>query len=162
MPSDLIVVSVPKAEGERFAILRRSAPPFSPLEWSSPLDWWRAIREYVESAAVLREDELRTELAGLGLIGAAADGQIQRARNMHAANNETLWEQTTRLGYRNRHGQEVIQKTKLAGTVPDQRIYVLRCRTCGCEYGANGSEIHDRGCPGCQSGPPGLAISWID
>ena len=44
----------------------------------------------------------------------------------------------------------------LPGTDHLQRIYVLRCDHCGYEYGANGSDAHERKCPRCQGGRPGL------
>jgi hypothetical protein len=62
---------------------------------------------------------------------------------------------TTRIGYVNRNGQEVIRATNLPGNDYLQRIYVLRCG-CGHEYGANGSDIWQRKCPKHQGGKPGL------
>jgi hypothetical protein len=63
---------------------------------------------------------------------------------------------TTRPGYTNRNEQTVVRKTDLAGTDHLQYVYVLRCGHCGHEYGANGSDIHERRCPDCQQGAPGL------
>lgn len=63
---------------------------------------------------------------------------------------------TTQIGYVNRNGQEVVRATDLPGTDHFQRIYVLRCRECGCEYGANGSDIWLRRCPQHQGGRPGF------
>ena len=37
-----------------------------------------------------------------------------------------------------------------------QYVYVLRCRACGHEYGANGSDIWLRRCPAHDRGAPGL------
>jgi hypothetical protein len=37
-----------------------------------------------------------------------------------------------------------------------QYIYQLACSMCSCNYGANGSDIHERLCPNCQKGKPGL------
>ena len=65
---------------------------------------------------------------------------------------------TTAIGYVNRNGQEVIRATGLLGTDHLQRVYVLRCRECGCVYGANGSDIWERRCPKHQGGKPGLPI----
>jgi hypothetical protein len=67
--------------------------------------------------------------------------------------------QTTEPGHKNRNGQVTIRATGLAGTDHGQIVYVLRCSSCGNEYGANGSDIHLRRCPACQGGRPGLAIS---
>ena len=64
--------------------------------------------------------------------------------------------ETTQPGFSNPHGQVVVRATDLPGTDHLQRIYVLRCEHCGFEYGANGSDIHERKCPRCQGGKPGL------
>lgn len=63
---------------------------------------------------------------------------------------------TTATGYVNHNGQRVVRPTGLPGTDYLQYIYVLSCRHCRLEYGANGSDIHARKCPGCQGGRPGL------
>jgi len=63
---------------------------------------------------------------------------------------------TTAVGYRNRNGQIVVEPTALQGNDHNQRIYRLRCGSCGHEYGANGSDIWQRRCPSCQGGRVGL------
>jgi rRNA maturation endonuclease Nob1 len=63
-----------------------------------------------------------------------------------------------KIGERNRYQQILLQKTNLAGTILDQKIWRLRCETCNREYGANGSEFDSRKCPGCQRGPIGLRL----
>jgi hypothetical protein len=63
---------------------------------------------------------------------------------------------TTQVGYVNRNDQEVIRPTGKPGTDHGQYIYVLRCRTCGHEYGANGSDIWLRKCPAHDGGATGL------
>lgn len=63
---------------------------------------------------------------------------------------------TTKPGYQNPNSQQVMRQTDLPGTDFGQRIYVLRCNKCKREYGANGSDTHDRKCPFCQGGRPGL------
>jgi hypothetical protein len=63
---------------------------------------------------------------------------------------------TTEIGYENPNGQVVLRPTGKEGTDHLQKVYVLRCRECGTEYGANGSDIHARLCPHCQEGRPGL------
>jgi hypothetical protein len=54
---------------------------------------------------------------------------------------------TTRIGYVNRNGQQVVRRTDLAGTDHGQSVYVLKCNACGREHGANGSDIFQRRCP---------------
>ncbi len=63
---------------------------------------------------------------------------------------------TTNVGYVNRNGQENLGCTGEPGTDHCQKVYILRCRKCGTEYGANGSDIFQRKCPHCQSGRPGI------
>ena len=65
---------------------------------------------------------------------------------------------TTNPGYENPNGQVVIEDTGKPGTDHNQRIYRLRCTLCNHEYGANGSDIHERKCPNCQGGQPGLEL----
>ena len=56
----------------------------------------------------------------------------------------------------NRNGQVVIRDTGLSGTDHLQRVYQLGCSHCGHVYGANGTDVHERKCPRCQKGRPGL------
>lgn len=63
---------------------------------------------------------------------------------------------TTEPGFVNRNGQVVARKTGLRGTDHGQSVYVLRCQSCGREYGANGSDIFQRRCPYHQGGARGL------
>jgi len=63
---------------------------------------------------------------------------------------------TTEPGYVSKNNQEVLRKTDLAGNHHNQVVYVLRCKTCGHEYGANGADIWLRRCPSCDGGAPGL------
>lgn len=65
---------------------------------------------------------------------------------------------TTIPGYVNRNRQEVVRRTDLPGNDHLQLTYVVNCRDCGREYGANGSDIHQRLCPRCQGGADGLPI----
>ena len=65
---------------------------------------------------------------------------------------------TTNIGYENPNGQVVVRDTGKLGTDQYQRVYELRCKHCGQTYGANGSDIHERKCPKCQGGRPGLPL----
>jgi Zn finger protein HypA/HybF involved in hydrogenase expression len=66
---------------------------------------------------------------------------------------------TTTPGYVNRNDQVVIRNTGLLGTDKNQYVCQLGCSHCGHVYGANGSDIHLRLCPQCQSGAKGLEYS---
>ena len=63
---------------------------------------------------------------------------------------------TTEIGYTNANRQVVRKATDRAGTDHGQKVYMLQCGNCGCEYGANGSDIWQRHCPRCQAGKPGI------
>jgi hypothetical protein len=63
---------------------------------------------------------------------------------------------TTATGFVNRNGQVTVRHTGLPGTDHLQYVYQVACSECGHNYGANGSDIHDRKCPKCQQGAPGL------
>ncbi|MEO8036577.1 MAG: hypothetical protein ABI837_19220 [Acidobacteriota bacterium] len=63
---------------------------------------------------------------------------------------------TTAIGFVNRNGQAVREKTDLAGTDHGQKVYVLQCNHCTFEYGVNGSGIFQYRCPNCQTGVPGI------
>jgi hypothetical protein len=63
---------------------------------------------------------------------------------------------TTTPGFENKNGQVVLSRTSSKGTDHNQYIYLLRCKHCGLEYGANGSDIWERKCPSplsqCKAG----------
>jgi hypothetical protein len=65
---------------------------------------------------------------------------------------------TTKPGYVNKNGQEILQATDLPGNDHNQIVYVLRCESCGHRYGANGSDIWQRKCPACGGGAAGLTF----
>ena len=169
MRSDVFVVSAPIAEGELFAILR-SEEMLGSYMWSmskSPEGVRDAFERLLQTAQILSEEEVRAQLADMGLPSDDIEDQIERARRMHTLNAQALsgqfaWETTTVVGYRNAHGQEVRQKTERAGTLRYQRVYILHCGHCGHEYGADGGDIHSRRCPHCQDGPPGLPTQYVE
>jgi hypothetical protein len=66
---------------------------------------------------------------------------------------------STKPGYVNPKGQVTVRNTGLPGTDHVQYVYQLACSHCGENYGANGTDIHDRKCPKCQGGAPGLPLS---
>jgi 5-methylcytosine-specific restriction protein A len=66
---------------------------------------------------------------------------------------------TTAPGSINDNGQEVLGATGQPGTDHLQQVYVLLCRRCGHEYGANGSDLWQRRCPACEGGAPGFPVT---
>jgi hypothetical protein len=67
---------------------------------------------------------------------------------------------TTKIGFVNSNGQVVVRNTGESGTDHRQYVYQLACSKCGHNYGANGTDIHDRKCPGCQNGEPGFVLYY--
>ena len=65
---------------------------------------------------------------------------------------------TTEPGFVNTNGQITIRNTGMPGTDHNQYVYQIACSGCGHVYGANGSDIHERKCPQCQSGRLGLSL----
>lgn len=68
---------------------------------------------------------------------------------------------TTRPGYQNPHRQKVLRKVNwVDGGMAGQSVYVLRCQRAGCgyEYGEEGIRVHQRRCPRCDNGQPGLPV----
>lgn len=53
------------------------------------------------------------------------------------------------------HGQTDPPKP---GNDHGQWTHVMECLHCHYRYGANGTDIHNRRCPKCQAGQPGLPI----
>ena len=63
---------------------------------------------------------------------------------------------TTTPGFENENGQVVLRSTGFqSASFPGQKIYHLRCRHCGFEYGANGTDVAKRLCPSHQGGAVG-------
>lgn len=122
-----------------------------------------AMAEHLQAQPSLNETDLRLELAKRGLSEVEVDKRIAHARLVRqmAANIEPgsfVWERITRIGYCNADGQEVIGKTSRSGP-EGQRVFVMRCRVCGHEYGAYGCDADIRRCPQCQDGLPGLPVN---
>lgn len=156
---------MPEEGDERFAILWRDRLPLEQFARSRTSEDVREIyRRCLAAAIPLTEAEMRAQLARMGLPDDDIEDQIDRARDTQAGlhnastRGEIVWESPTQVGYRNANGQELIRKTGRPGTLPLQKVYALKCGTCGHEYGANGSEAHNRRCPACQGGSPGLPL----
>lgn len=110
--------------------------------------------------------------SGLGLDRVAQSGAVERPQEALATGGvsqtpvssaahqrrRTRAGATTQIGYVNRNQQEVIRATGKPGTDHGQYVYVLSCRTCGHEYGANGSDIWLRCCPAHDGGAGGLPV----
>ena len=67
---------------------------------------------------------------------------------------------STEIGYLNMNGQQCCGHRGVAGTDHLQKAYKVECTCCGFVYGANGSDLHERKCPECQGGAPGIRF-WL-
>ena len=67
---------------------------------------------------------------------------------------------TTKKGYVNRNSQVNLGKTDppRSGSGSLQYVYVVHCRCCVHNYGANGADIWLRKCPLCHGGRPGMPL----
>jgi hypothetical protein len=159
--SEYVVLSARMLVGERFAILRREVlfTHFAGLSLEDMKDP-AAIARRFQALTWISEADVRAQLSRVGLPSAAIDESITMARRRAEVltSAPTEIERITRIGYRNRDGQEVIRKTDLP-TVAGQRVFVMRCAVCGHEYGAYGCDADIRRCPNCQDGPPGHPTS---
>ena len=78
---------------------------------------------------------------------------------------------TAQVGCTNRNKQRLVVKTTQPGNDHNQYVWVLVCErdslehagVCCHQYGANGSDFHQRRCPVCQSpAAAGLRIPSLD
>lgn len=66
---------------------------------------------------------------------------------------------SVQIGAVNRNGQRCCGDRGVPGTDYLQLAYKMECTVCGHVYGANGSDAHERLCPQCQGGAPGI-VYW--
>jgi hypothetical protein len=64
--------------------------------------------------------------------------------------------ESVRTGSVNPHGQICTGHRGVRGIDHLQYAYRTECGHCGNVYGTNGSDMHERRCPGCQEGVPGI------
>jgi hypothetical protein len=156
--SQYVVLSARLLAGERFALCRLDAlfAQFAGLSLEDMTDPAQIASRFT-ALAWISEADVRARLSAVGWPSSAIDEGITAARRRADVSRSapTTIERITRIGYRNRDGQEVIRKTGLPG-VAGQRVYVMRCSVCGHEYGAYGCDADIRRCPNCQDGPPGV------
>ena len=114
------------------------------------------VLEFSDQHAVVHFDEHGRRKFAAHLVVLTQSQQPTRTRVPRGARSAS--ERTTDVGYENLNEQTVIRHTTVDGSLPGQTIYVLKCRRCGAEYGANAPDIHLRRCPACMGGQPGLAF----
>jgi hypothetical protein len=64
--------------------------------------------------------------------------------------------ESVKIGFVNKNGQICTGHRGTRGIDHLQRAYRVECGLCGHVYGANGSDMHERRCPKCQSGVTGI------
>ena len=64
--------------------------------------------------------------------------------------------ETVEIGYLNPNDQQCYGHCGIPGTDHGQYAYKTECTICGYVYGTNGSDMHERLCPECQGGVPGI------
>jgi hypothetical protein len=157
MPPDFVVLSAEVEGEERFFVVLPGVVPHIMPPPSSATEMLHMLQRYMRMPPLMSEDELRVQLTEIGVPADAIEGHIREARK--SRQTPLVIEHITEQGYRNADGQVVVRKTGLAGTLPNQRIYVMRCEQCAHEYGRNGCDIHSSQCPNCQDGQQGLPIT---
>ena len=157
---DVILLKLPGDGLEQFVMIASSElfPGLTPGQPASREQWMDHFAQLLHQPR-LTESGVRDALLRRGVSAREIDDQLTTARRKFAVmtSQPTLWEHTTRIGYRNPDGQEIVRKTDKGGP-EGQRIYVLRCTVCGYQYGAYGIDADIRRCPACQDGPAGLAV----
>ena len=157
---DIILLKLPGDGPEQFVMIARNDlfPGLTPGQPASPEQWMDHFARLLHQPRV-SEGGVREALLHRGLSAREIDDRLTTARRKFAVmtSQPTVWEHTTRIGYRNPDGQELVRKTDVGGP-GGQRIFVLRCTVCGHEYGAYGIDADIRRCPACQDGTRGLPI----
>ena len=147
MRTDFFVAAIDTNAGERFVMLR---PNDLPTKFFFPSSV-KELREWLMSSAV-SQDEFVVALEAMGLQPDEVSHQLERARSsQNPIKGEFIWEQTTKIGFRNPQRQLVVRKTDDRGSGPFERLYELECEDCHCRYRRTGSEVHATRCPHCQS-----------
>ena len=161
---EFIVMPVPATAAEMFVVVETQSMVShfarAMVRTSTTEERLGEMAEYLKGCLGLNEADTRVELAKRGLSQTEIDNRIHNARRMLTlVGDETfVFERITSIGYANRDGQEVVRKTRQTGPM-GQRVFVMRCRVCGHEYGVYGFNTDICHCPECQDGLPGVSLS---
>jgi hypothetical protein len=68
--------------------------------------------------------------------------------------------QSVQIDAVNDHGQRCRGTLGIPGTHKNAVVYKLECTLCGFVYGSNSGDVHERRCPNCQDGAPGIRF-WL-
>ena len=64
--------------------------------------------------------------------------------------------ESVQIGSVNKNLQECHGHRRRKGNHSNQYVYKMECQVCRHTYGANGCDVHERLCPFCQKGSPGI------
>jgi len=160
---EFMVMPVPAAKTETFVIVETQSMVSqfgrAMLRTSTTEERLVEMAEYLKACPALNEADTRLEMTKRGLSQKECDDRIHNARRMLTliSDDAFVFERITKPGYTNREGQEVVRKTPQTGPV-GQRVFVMRCRVCGHQYGVYGFNADICRCPACQDGLPGVAF----
>lgn len=94
------------------------------------------------------------------MVGKSLNTASKGSRIMEGKDVPIDWQdgngESVEIGYFNPNGQQCCGHCGVPGTDHGQYAYKTECTICGYVYGTNGSDMHERCCPECQGGAPGI------
>jgi hypothetical protein len=129
-----------------------------------PKEQWSYLRAgaMVDSAeaGLVHEHENPPPMEFVARGGPPTPAEWAELRRLQIARSGSEWRGGTgpsvEIGAVNGNGQICLGHRGIGGTDHLQLAYRLECGHCGLIYGANGSDAHERLCPQCQGGRPGI------
>ena len=125
-------------------------------QWNGLITWHADTKTEASLSGNAAPTQSSAMTACMSPGGSLMAGEASTSMLVTAPQKPARRSNTTQVGYVNRNNQEVVRPTGKTGTDHGQYAYVLRCRICGHEYGANGSDIWLRRCPEHDRGARGL------
>lgn len=120
----------------------------------------RGILMDTTQAGLIHYPEPDTELTLVSRGGPLRPEEWAELRRHQFSRHRSEWRSgsgpSVQIGFLNPHSQICTGHRGKAGTDHLQLVYRVECGLCGHVYGANGSDMHERRCPACQNGAPGL------
>lgn len=120
----------------------------------------RGMMMDTESAGLVHLKESDEDLLLIARGGAPTPAEWGEFRLEQSRRGKGEWRSGTgpsvQIGFVNPHGEICTGHRGAAGTDHLQYAYRAECGHCGHLYGANGSDMHERRCPNCQGGAPGI------
>jgi len=96
----------------------------------------------------------------MGRKGPPLSSLLGEEINMHDIDIQIEWQEgsgeSVEIDYLNPNCQQYCGHCGVPGTDHRQYAYKTECTICGYVYGTNGADMHERRCPECQEGSPGI------